>query len=368
MINNDDHLPVVCLQIVNHGTPLKVMDKVKKLGNAHLGSSSKKLENPDSEEIGRGSIRIRGVQGQLGGMILHPKPAEVPSLSAELTYICGKQWEDQEHSPLGGRWGEGGRLSIASFCNPAGDAVMARLSSCISTEARRGNTERGHDDQTTFSISSNSSLAMPTDRVIEDCITKMEQGRSGKNSDADRYNFWPPCLWNTAQKVVAEIVGTYFMIFAGCGSVAVNKMYGGSVTFPGICITWGLIVTVLIYTLGHVSGAHFNPVVTITNAVFGRMPYWEVPAYIIAQLLGSILSSGTLRLALDAKAEHFFGTNPAGSDVQSFVFETVITFLLLFVVTSVATDNRAVSNGPNYIVRRQPALICPRHHPSREQY
>lgn len=65
------------------------------------------------------------------------------------------------------------------------------------------------------------------------------------------------------------------MIFAGCGSVAVNKMYG-SVSFPGICITWGLVVMVMVYAVGHISGAHFNPAVTITFAVFRRFPLKEV--------------------------------------------------------------------------------------------
>lgn len=77
-------------------------------------------------------------------------------------------------------------------------------------------------------------------------------------------------------KVVAELIGTYFVIFAGCGSVAVNKIYGGDVTFPGICVTWGLIVMVMIYTVGHVSGAHFNPAVTLTLALFRRFPWKEV--------------------------------------------------------------------------------------------
>jgi aquaporin NIP len=76
-------------------------------------------------------------------------------------------------------------------------------------------------------------------------------------------------------QLIAEVIGTYFVIFAGCGAVAVNKIYG-SVTFPGICVTWGLIVTVMIYSVGHISGAHFNPAVTISFAIFRRFPYKEV--------------------------------------------------------------------------------------------
>lgn len=71
--------------------------------------------------------------------------------------------------------------------------------------------------------------------------------------------------------MIAEVIGTYFLIFSGCGSVAVNKIYG-SVTFPGICVVWGLIVMVMVYSVGHISGAHFNPAVTITFAIFRQFP------------------------------------------------------------------------------------------------
>ncbi|KAK3421554.1 hypothetical protein EUGRSUZ_G02188 [Eucalyptus grandis] len=141
-------------------------------------------------------------------------------------------------------------------------------------------------------------------------------------------------------KVLAEVIGTYFVIFAGCGSVAVNKIYG-SVTFPGICVVWGLIVMVMIYSVGHISGAHFNPAVTVTFAIFRHFPYTQVPLYVVAQLLGSILASGTLYLLFDVDSKSFFGTVPTGPHVRSLVVEIIISFLLMFVVSGVATDNRA---------------------------
>ncbi|XP_047316340.1 probable aquaporin NIP-type [Impatiens glandulifera] len=148
---------------------------------------------------------------------------------------------------------------------------------------------------------------------------------------------------STAQKMVAELIGTYFVIFSGCGSVVVNNLYDGTVTFPGICLTWGLIVMVMIYTLGHVSGAHFNPAVTIASATFRRFPWKEVPFYIVAQLLGAVLASGTLNLIFDiSESKDFFGTVPVGTDIQSFVLEVVTSFLLMFVVTALSTDNRAI--------------------------
>lgn len=68
----------------------------------------------------------------------------------------------------------------------------------------------------------------------------------------------------------------------------------------------------------------------------------QVPAYIVAQLIGSTLASGALRLMFNGKDDHFVGTLPAGSDLQAFLIEFIITFQLMFVISAVATDNRAV--------------------------
>jgi aquaporin NIP len=164
------------------------------------------------------------------------------------------------------------------------------------------------------------------------------------------------------------------LIFAGCAAVAVNLRTGGTVTFPGICITWGLTVMVMVYSVGHISGAHFNPAVTIAFATCGRFPWKQVgvcrstvclslgtfsistvmvvqvPAYAAAQVLGSTAASITLRLVFGT--EHFFGTVPSGSDVQSLVLEFIITFYLMFVISGVATDNRAVSARRSFSLAR----------------
>lgn len=159
-----------------------------------------------------------------------------------------------------------------------------------------------------------------------------------------------PSVVTLTQKLVAEVIGTYFIIFAGCGSVVVNKLYGEVVTFPGISVTWGLIVMVMIYTVGHISGAHFNPAVTLTFAIFGRFPFKQVPFYMMAQLLGSLLASSTLALMFDVTPKAFFGTVPVGSDVQSFAIEIVISFLLMFVVCGVGTDSRATGDFAGVVV------------------
>ncbi|XP_050229441.1 probable aquaporin NIP-type [Mercurialis annua] len=188
-------------------------------------------------------------------------------------------------------------------------------------------------------------MATIPDGIEQEEIIKIEEGlvntSTKPNSNSNYFlSLFSPKFVQIAQKLVAEVIGTYFVIFAGCGSVAVNKIYG-SVTFPGICVTWGLIVTVMIYSVGHISGAHFNPAVTITSALFLRFPIRQVPFYIIAQVIGSLLASTTLVLVLDVNSNAYFGTVPVGSNLQSLVMEIIITFLLMFVVSGVTTDDRA---------------------------
>ncbi|KAG6407249.1 hypothetical protein SASPL_130235 [Salvia splendens] len=144
------------------------------------------------------------------------------------------------------------------------------------------------------------------------------------------------------QKIIAETLGTFFVIFAGCGAVAVNADKDKVITLPGISIVWGLVVMVMVYSVGHISGAHFNPAVTLAFATCKRFPWKQVPAYIAAQVVGSTLAAGTLRLLFSGPHDHFTGTLPAGTDVQSLVVEFIITFYLMFVISGVATDNRAI--------------------------
>ncbi|KAG6419275.1 hypothetical protein SASPL_121491 [Salvia splendens] len=144
------------------------------------------------------------------------------------------------------------------------------------------------------------------------------------------------------QKIIAETLGTYFLIFAGCGAVAVNADKEKVVTLPGIAIVWGLVVMVMVYSVGHISGGHFNPAVTIAFASCKRFSWKQVPAYVAAQMVGATLGAGTLRLLFSGPHDHFTGTLPTGTDAQSLVVEFIITFYLMFVISGVATDNRAI--------------------------
>ncbi|EPS64810.1 hypothetical protein M569_09969 [Genlisea aurea] len=157
-------------------------------------------------------------------------------------------------------------------------------------------------------------------------------------SDSD-----PGCFtFQFVQKLIAECMGTYFLMFAGTAAVLVNADRDEVVTLPGIAAAFGLAVMVMIYSVGHISGAHFNPAVTIAFATSKRFPWPQVLGYVPAQLIGSTLACGTIRLLFNGHHSHFTGTVPAGSEAQSFVVEFIITFYLMFVISGVATDNRAI--------------------------
>jgi len=179
---------------------------------------------------------------------------------------------------------------------------------------------------------------------LHESTVAMEEGRrgGGESSEQDVAVSRPMFSVPFVQKILAEMFGTYFLIFAGCAAVAVNLRTGGTVTFPGICIVWGLAVMVMVYSVGHISGAHLNPAVSVAFATCGRFPWWQVPVYAAAQVMGATAASLTLRLLFGNAREHFFGTVPAGSDAQSLVIEFIISFNLMFVVSGVATDNRAI--------------------------
>lgn len=146
------------------------------------------------------------------------------------------------------------------------------------------------------------------------------------------------------RSLVAEAVGTFALVFAGTGAVVIDAATGGGVGHVGIGLTFGLVIMVMIYAVGHVSGAHFNPAVTLAFAVGRHFPWPLVPLYWGAQLGGGLLASLLLR-ALFGEVAALGATLPAGSAGQSFVLEAVLTAILMFVITSVATDVRAVGQA-----------------------
>ena len=137
------------------------------------------------------------------------------------------------------------------------------------------------------------------------------------------------------------MIGTFALVFAGCGAIMVDRLTGGSITTLGIGITFGLVIMVMVYATGHISGAHFNPSVTLAFAVTGHFSWREVPAYVAGQLIAALLAASMLKVVLGPVAD-LGATFPAGTATQSLMLESVLTFFLMFVITSVATDGRAV--------------------------
>jgi aquaporin NIP len=141
------------------------------------------------------------------------------------------------------------------------------------------------------------------------------------------------------KKYVAEIIGTFALVFCGTGAIIINQETSGVITHPGIAFTFGLIVMVMIYSLGPISGAHLNPAVTIAFTVAKRFPAKEVIPYLLSQSVGAFLASTVLHLLFPTN--QFLGsTLPAGSEMQSFVLELILTFFLMLVIIQVATGSK----------------------------
>ncbi len=143
------------------------------------------------------------------------------------------------------------------------------------------------------------------------------------------------------RKYISEIIGTFSMVFCGTGAMTINEITGGDVTHVGIAITWGLIVMAMIYAFGDISGAHFNPAVTIAFAYAKKFEWKEVPKYIIAQCIGAIAASSIL-LFLFPESEFLGGTLPAFDDLRAFVLEILLTYFLMLVIINVSTGSKEV--------------------------
>ncbi|KAJ7145049.1 hypothetical protein O6H91_15G015400 [Diphasiastrum complanatum] len=151
----------------------------------------------------------------------------------------------------------------------------------------------------------------------------------------------PVAAVRPSSQIAAEMIGTFILVFAGCGSAMVDTKSQGSITHFGVSVSFGLVVMIVIYSIGHISGAHINPAVTIAFATVRHFPWSQVPAYIGAQLLSAI-GAAFLLSAIFNPVANIGATIPAGSAAQSFVLEILITYILMFVVSAVATDTRAI--------------------------
>jgi MIP family channel proteins len=172
--------------------------------------------------------------------------------------------------------------------------------------------------------------------------TTIERSRPSRR----RFPLLFPVLPKVLAALVAEGLGTFGLVFAGCGAIMIDTLSHGAVTHVGVGLVFGLVITVMIYTFGHISGAHFNPAVTLAFVVARHFPVRRLVGYWAAQLLGALLAALCLRLLLGNVAS--LGTTlPTGNGGawQSFGLETLLTFFLMIVIMAMATDTRAVGQA-----------------------
>jgi MIP family channel proteins len=150
-------------------------------------------------------------------------------------------------------------------------------------------------------------------------------------------------LWAAA---LAEGIGTFGLVFAGCGAIMIDTLSHGQITHVGVGLVFGLIITVMIYAFGHISGAHFNPAVTLAFVLARHFPLRRLWIYWCAQFVGAILAALCLRWLLGDVA-HLGATLPegVGGAWQSFALEALLTFFLMVVIMAMATDTRAVGQA-----------------------
>lgn len=143
------------------------------------------------------------------------------------------------------------------------------------------------------------------------------------------------------KKYIAELIGTFALVFCGTGAIVIDQQTNGQVGHIGIAITFGLIVTAMIYAFGSKSGAHINPAVTIAFSIVNLFPKKEILPYIFSQIIGALLASLLLKYLFPTNI-NLGATIPAGSNMQSFILEIVLTFLLMLVILFTSQGSKEV--------------------------
>lgn len=136
------------------------------------------------------------------------------------------------------------------------------------------------------------------------------------------------------KKYIAEFIGTFALVFLGTGAIIVNEQTNGQLGLVGISLTFGLIITAMIYIFGHISGAHFNPAVTIGLAFGKLIDFRNMIFYIFCQILGAIIASVLLKFIFPQNNSLGF-TQPSGFLLQSFLLEFILTFILMLVILGI---------------------------------
>ncbi|WP_130287712.1 MIP/aquaporin family protein [Aquimarina brevivitae] len=143
------------------------------------------------------------------------------------------------------------------------------------------------------------------------------------------------------RRYISEFIGTFSLVFCGTGAMVINDFSEGTITHVGVAITWGLIVMAMIYAFGEISGAHFNPAVTIAFAYAKKFPWQDVPKYVLAQSGGAIAASAIV-LFLFPTNETLGGTIPSIPPLKAFVLELLLTYFLMVVIINVSTGSKEI--------------------------
>lgn len=138
---------------------------------------------------------------------------------------------------------------------------------------------------------------------------------------------------------IAELIGTFALIFCGTGAMVINAETGGVITHAGVAATWGLIVAAMIYTVGDISGAHLNPAVTVAFWAAKVFPAKEILPYILSQSIGAFLASSTLHFLFPSN-DTLGSTLPSGTASQAFILELILMFLLMFTIIHLAKGSK----------------------------
>jgi aquaporin NIP len=145
-----------------------------------------------------------------------------------------------------------------------------------------------------------------------------------------------------ARRALAEALAAFALVFAGCGAIVADGRYDGALGTVGVSLVFGLIIMVMIYATGHLSGAHINPAVTIAFTLTRHFPAREALAYVGSQVAGATAGALALLAVWTDKPADLGSTVPSVGAGSAFVYELVLTAFLMFVIVAVATDTRAV--------------------------
>jgi aquaporin NIP len=144
-----------------------------------------------------------------------------------------------------------------------------------------------------------------------------------------------------ARRAAAEGLAVFALVFAGCGAM-ISNAEGGDLGTVGIALVFGLVIMVMVYATGHLSGAHINPAVTLAFTLTRHFPAREAGAYLGAQVAGAVAASLVLLAVWPSQPAELGATVPSIGVGSALVYEVVMTAILMFVIMAVATDTRAV--------------------------